>query len=295
MSSVATLPLPALDPSPGADLMTGWSLEMTAKDIAALGEAADVIPPGTRISVTFLPGEDEAVRVRAAVAVRKAGCIPVPHLSARRLHSRAELECYLSQLKTQADIDHVFVVAGDLPHPAGPFADALSIIRSGLLEQYGITHVGISGYPEGHPDISTDTLWRALHEKTTALREHGLNGSIMTQFGFDAAPVLDWLTQVRQRGITLPVRAGIPGPASVKTLLKFAARCGGDTSARVLGKYGLSLTRILCQATPAALLDDLAAGYRCSLHGDLRLHLYPFGGLVNTVNWMARSRAGQGG
>jgi len=59
----------------------------------------------------------------------------------------------------------------------------------------------------------------------------------------------------------------------------------------VLGKYGLSLTRILCQATPAALLNDLGAGYQRSLHGDLRLHLYPFGGLANTVRWIERARS----
>jgi len=291
MPSAAALPLPGSDPIPKSDLMTGWSLEMTAKDIAELEKAASAIPSGTRVSVTFLPGEDEAARVRAAAAVRRSGFVPVPHLSARRLHSRAELERYLTQLKAQAGVDHVFVVAGDLVQPAGPFNDALGIIQSGVLEQYGITHVGISGYPEGHPDISTDRLWAALDEKVTALRERGLEGSIMTQFGFDAAPILGWLREVRGRGIMLPVFAGIPGPASVKTLLKFAARCGVDTSARVLGKYGLSLTRLLCQATPAALLNDLGAGYQPSLHGDLRLHLYPFGGLANTVRWIERARS----
>jgi len=290
MPSAAVLPLPVSEPLPPPDLMSGWSLEMTAKDIAELEKAAGAIPSGTRVSVTFLPGEDEAARVRAAVAARRAGFIPVPHLSARRLHSRAELERYLSQLNAQAGVDHVFVVAGDLAQPAGPFNDALGIIQSGVLEQYGITHVGISGYPEGHPGISKDRLWRALDEKTAALREHGLEGSIMTQFGFEAAPILNWLQDVRRRGITLPVWVGVPGPASVKTLLKFAARCGVNVSARVLGKYGLSLTRLLCQATPAALVDDLGAGYRRDLHGELRLHLYPFGGLANTVRWIERAR-----
>ena len=54
----------------------------------------------------------------------------------------------------------------------------------------------------------------ALAAKITALRRRGLDGSIMTQFGFDPAAVLTWLADLRARGITVPVRVGVPGPAA---------------------------------------------------------------------------------
>jgi methylenetetrahydrofolate reductase (NADPH) len=54
------------------------------------------------------------------------------------------------------------------PQPMGPY-DALSIIRSGLLGKFGIQRVGISGYPEGHPDIGNDRLWQAKLEKQQAI------------------------------------------------------------------------------------------------------------------------------
>jgi tetratricopeptide (TPR) repeat protein len=138
-----------------ADLLDGFSLEMTAKDIPSLNEAAPLIPKGTRISVTFLPNEAFEDRVAAAAAVRRHGFVPIPHLSARRIGSERELDDYLARLSGEAGIDHAFVIAGDPPEPLGPYEDALAILKSGLLSRHGVKHVGISGYPEGHPDIAS--------------------------------------------------------------------------------------------------------------------------------------------
>lgn len=275
-------------------LLSSYSLEMTAKDTPDLTEAAQAIAHGTRMSVTFLPGEDQAARVRAAVAARQLGLVPIPHLSARRLASHGELDGYLGQLVEQAAVDHVFVIAGDLPEPAGPFGDALSIIASGLLEKHGIRHVGISGYPEGHPGIPSDKLWAAMRDKHAALRARGMDVSVITQFGFDAAPMLPWLREVRALGIDAPVYLGVPGPASLKTLLRFAARCGVEASAKVMARYGLSLTRLLGTAGPDALVEDLAAALDPAEVGDARLHFYPFGGFGKTTDWIdnAARRAG---
>ncbi len=49
-----------------ARLLDGFTLEMTAKAVAKLEEAAPNIPPGTQISVTFLPGEEFSARTAAA-------------------------------------------------------------------------------------------------------------------------------------------------------------------------------------------------------------------------------------
>ncbi len=200
-----------------ARLLDDFSLEMTAKDVAKLEAGAHAIPPGTPISVTFLPGEEFSSRVHAAKRVKELGFVPMPHLSARRLQSQAELEGYLESLATEVGIDRVFVIAGDPPQPEGPYEDALSIIKSGVLANYGVRHVGISGYPEGHPDIDGPKLRQAMLDKQKVLDELGLDYSVMTQFGFDADPVFSWLKQVRSDGIPVPVRIGVSGPASVKT------------------------------------------------------------------------------
>lgn len=279
-------------PARAQSLLNNYSIEMTAKDIAHLEQAADLIPQGTKIPVTFLPGETFEMRVAAAKRARELGFLPIPHISARRLASQAELEQYLSGLQQEVGTDHAFVVAGDPPQPLGPYEDALSIIRSGLLAKYGIRRVGISGYPEGHPEIGNDKLWQAIRDKQTAILERGHDFAVVTQFSFDATPVLAWLEQVRQAGIQATVRIGVPGPASVKRLLAFAARCGVGASSKVLQKYGMSITKLLSTAGPDEIVKDYAAGLDPAKHGDVLLHFYPFGGLRATAEWVRDFRAG---
>ncbi|MCG2620935.1 methylenetetrahydrofolate reductase [Arthrobacter sp. I2-34] len=267
-------------------LLDGFSLEMTGKDVPALEEAAELIPPGTRINITFLGNEDQPLRVAAAAAARRLGFTPVPHISARRLASQQELEQFLDALAAAAAPKDVFAVAGDPAQPLGPYEDSLALIRSGLLGSYGIEHVGISGYPEGHPDISNEMLWRALADKYAALQDLGLESSIITQFGFDADPVLDWLAELRLRGIGAPVRIGVPGPAGIKRLLSYARRFGVASSAGIVHKYGFSLTNLLGTAGPDKYLGDVAERQDRAGHGRVLAHFYTFGGLKPTAEWV---------
>lgn len=271
---------------PASSLLDDFSLEMTGKDVPALAEAQGVLPAGTRINVTFLGNEDLPMRLAAAAAVRAAGHIPVPHISARRLGSAAELEKFLSALSDAGAVENVFVVAGDPAEPMGPYADSLAVIASGLPAAHGARHISISGYPEGHPDIDEQTLWSALEQKLAAVQEQGLEASIITQFGFDTAPVLAWCEELRGRGITVPVRIGVPGPAGIKRLLGYARRFGVGTSASIAQKYGFSLTNLLGTAGPDRFLRDLAAEHDPGRHGVVQLHFYTFGGLRPTAEWV---------
>jgi methylenetetrahydrofolate reductase (NADPH) len=263
----------------------GYSLEITAKDIASLRAAAPAMPPDTPVAVTFLPGEDPQARIAAAKAVRDLGFEPMPHFSARRIASPDEFESYLRAVVREAAVQRCFVVGGDPSVAAGPFADSSALIATGAFERAGIRAVGVGGHPEGHPHMSAEQCWQVLAEKCEEIERRGMAPLIVTQFGFDAAPILAWLETLRRRGVDAPVRVGVPGPAGVKSLLRFAARCGVGASASVLSKYGISITQLLGAAGPDRLVDELAGGVGPQ-HGRVRLHFYPFGGLQKTVEWI---------
>ena len=271
-------------------LLDDFSMEMTGKDVARLEAAAGVIPAGTRIHITFLDNEDLAMRVNAAAAVRRLGFTPVPHISARRLRSQAELEEFLTALRAVDATETVFAVGGDPPVPLGPYEDSLALIDSGLLQQYGVKHVSIGGYPDGHPDIPADVLWAALEQKSAALAKLQLPGAVLTQVEFDADRVLSWLAEVRQRGVELPVRVGVPGPTSIKGLLGFASRLGISTSHTIARRYGFSMTNLLGKAGPEAFLRGLEDGLDPAAHGVVLLHFYTFGGFKGTAEWIANFR-----
>ncbi|MCR2800271.1 methylenetetrahydrofolate reductase [Microbacterium sp. zg-Y818] len=260
---------------------------MTGKDIPALEEARHTIPAGTKINVTFLGNEDLEMRVAAAQAVRERGFVPVPHISARRLASEAQLEEFLQRLQDVGAAEHVFVVGGDPAEPEGPYADSLSVIRSGILQRYGVTEVSIAGYPEGHPDIPEEVLWRHLEDKSAALREQGLGAVILTQFAFDSDAVADWVHRVRERGINAELRIGTPGPAGIKRLIGFARRFGVGANAMIVKKYGFSLTNLMGTAGPDRFVTNLADLIaRDPAAGTVKLHFYTFGGLQATAQWV---------
>jgi methylenetetrahydrofolate reductase (NADPH) len=265
----------------------GFSLEMTAKDIASLREAAPLIPPETPVAVTFLPGEDAYARIDATIAVRELGFEPMPHFSARRITSAIEFEHYLYAVVARAGVRRCFVVAGDPAEPQGPFPDSMALIGSGVFEGAGVKAIGIGGHPEGHPIMSENECWAVIDQKVAAIEARGMASLIVTQFAFDAEPVLHWLEALRARGIDCPVRIGVPGPAGIKRLLKFASHCGVGATASVMKKYGVSITNLLGSAGPDKLVSNFAAGLGPQ-HGKVRLHFYPFGGMKPTAEWVAR-------
>lgn len=267
-------------------LVDQFSLEMTGKDVPGLQEAAHAIPKGTKINVTFLGNEDLNMRVAASKAVKDLGFIPVPHISARRLQSEAQLEEFLTRLHEVGATEHIFAVGGDPAEPEGPYPDSLSVIRSGILQKFGVKEVSIAGYPEGHPDIPTETLWRHLEDKSAALEEQGLDAVILTQFAFDTDPVMTWINAVRDRGITAPIRIGTPGPAGIKRLIAFSRRFGVGANAMIVKKYGFSLTNLMGTAGPEKFVSDLALQLDAApTTAPVSLHFYTFGGLLATAEW----------
>jgi methylenetetrahydrofolate reductase (NADPH) len=276
--------------NPHETITEGYSLEVTARDLPNLTATADRIWAGAPIAVPYLPNEDDEARLAAAKAVRALGFEPMPHFSARRIRSHEEFVSLLNRTVQEAGVERCFVVAGDPSTPEGPFSDTMSLIETGAFEAAGIKVIGVGGHPEGHPVMSRQECWDVLERKCAAIVARGIAPLIVTQFAFDAEAMLGWLQELRARGLHYPVRIGVPGPAGIKTLMRFATMCGVGASTAVLAKYGISLTRLLGPAGPDKFVNTLRAGLGAE-HGMVRLHFYPFGGVTKTVDWIAAYEA----
>ena len=263
----------------------GFSLEITAKDHRGLREAAPKIPPDTPIAVTYLPGETLDARLAAAREIRELGFEPMPHFSARRFESEAEFKLMTEKMVEEADVKRCFVIAGDSSTAAGPYSDSSMLIETGIFEKNGILAIGVAGHPQGHPNMTEDECFAVLKKKSAMIHERGMKPIIVTQFGFDPDAFMQWLVELRQKGIDAPVRIGVPGPTNIKSLLRFAARCGVSASTSVLAKYGISITKLLGTAGPDRIVDIFSESFGDE-HGRVRLHFYPFGGLQKTVDWV---------
>lgn len=270
-------------------LMDAVSLEVSAKGIPALQASAEHLLPGTTIALPYLPSENDEDRLKAARAVRQLGFNPLLHLAARRLSSTQALERLLNRATTEAGIEACLVIAGDPSTPHGPFADSAAVINSGLLEAAGIRTVCVGAHPQGHPLMDAAQGWTVLERKCAAILQRGMSPTIVTQFVFDATTVLQWLQALRARGLQHPVRIGVPGPAGITSLLRYASMCGVSASASMLSRYGISLGRLLGSAGPDQFVEQLRHGLDHT-HGDVALHFYPFGGVAQTVAWIEQHR-----
>ncbi len=223
--------------------------------------------------------------VAACVKLRRAGFTPMPHIAARRLASFTQARDFLQRAAVEAEVRDVLIIGGDPAHSVGPFRDSLELLATGLVEDHGVRHVAFAGYPEGHPSIDRHSLDKALRAKLALARARGLEASLITQFGFEAAPIERWIRSLRDDDILCPIRIGIAGPASVATLAKFAVRCGIGASLRALGRGQTAFARILVEATPDALIDALAAAEQHDAPID-GLHFFTFGGVRRTAAWI---------
>lgn len=277
-------------------LMRDYSVETTPTSAAKVRHFGDHLPAGTTVNVTFLPGSDPADTIAVARRLRAEGFEPVPHVAARSLADRAALDRFLGGLKDEAGVTQALTVAGGVDRPVGAFSSSMDLLATGLFQAHGITKIGVAGHPEGTPDIPGQALKDALLWKNRFAAEHGIDMYIETQFCFDAVAIAAWDRTIRGWGNRLPIHLGVPGLATLKTLLKFAQSSGVGPSIRVLTRQARNLAKLMLVQAPDRLLVDLAA-YKASDPdcGIEKLHFYPFGGLARTAEWTNAVAAGRFG
>ena len=276
-------------------LLSGYSLEVTPASAARIERFQEYLPPGTTVNVTFLSSSsdiDEIVLV--SERLRAEGFNPVPHIAARNIESEVQLENYLAALRKQAAVDEVLVIGGGAAVPVGPYPSTMHILKSGLLESYGIRKIGVAGHPEGSPDISAAELSKALSDKNMWAKKSGLDVYIETQFCFSASAIMNWERRIRSEGNQLPIHIGLPGVTSIKTLMKFAQISGVGPSLEVLRRQARNVAKLVARQEP----DSVVAGVATARASDPdclinRVHFYTFGGIKSTAAWASAAAAGK--
>lgn len=279
-----------------AELVACGSLEMGVESPQDARRVADLLPAGTPVYVNHLPHRELEDALPAIAAIAQAGLEPVPHIAARRVASTAQARGFLEQAVRVAGVRKVLLIGGDVPKPAGPYDSAAALLQDRLLADCGVQQVGLAGYPEGHPRIPTAALRDALTDKLAAAERQGLSAYVVTQFSFAPIRIVEYCADLARRAPSVPVYVGLAGPANPVALLRFAQRCGVGASLRALQAQGMGAVRLITHADPAELLVALARHCRTgSASNVVGVHLYSFGGVARTAEWMnQRIRAGRG-
>lgn len=276
------------------DFLKDCTVEVTPGGSAKIEDFRDILKPGTTVFVTFLPGSDFNDTIATVKRLRAEGINPVPHFAARSIPSKKFLEENLAALQDQVAVKEVLVIGGGVDKPVGEFTSTMEVLRTGLFQKYGIEKMGVAGHPEGSPDIPEEEVKKAMLEKNAFAKESGLDMYITTQFVFEAEPVIAWDKRIQQEGNELPVHIGIPGLATIKTLLNHARACGVGPSMRVLTRQAANIAKLMTVRQPNKLVRELAE-YRATDPncGITQCHLYPLGGLKRSAAWMYAVQEGK--
>ena len=237
------------------------------------------LPRDRVVTITASPSKGLAATIDLAERLAGHGYTVVPHLAARMITGRTEL-AELCERLTGKGINRVFVPGGDA-EPAGDYPDALSLLEDLTVLGRPFAQVGITGYPESHPTINDDLTVQAMWDK----RRHATH--VVSNLTFDPAVVRGWIRRMRDRGITMPLLLGIPGPVERTKLLAMATRIGVGESTRFLAKHkgtfarlaapgGFTGEKFLEQCAPALAMPD------AFVEG---LHVFTFNQIAETEAW----------
>jgi len=263
------------------------SVEVTPGGAQKIEDFRDLLRPGTTVFVTFLPGSDIKDTVACVKRLFAEEMNPVPHFAARSIPSKDFFEENLKILQAEAQVDEALLIGGGVDNPVGEFSSSMEVLRTDLFQKYGIKKLGVAGHPEGSPDIPPADVTSALLEKNAYAKEHGIEMYITTQFCFEAEPIIEWDKAIRAEGNELPIHIGVPGLATIKTLMAHAKHCGIGPSMRVLTRQAANIAKLMTTRMPDKLTRDLA-NYQANDPdcGITLCHLYPLGGMKKSAAWL---------
>ncbi|MDD5411496.1 MAG: methylenetetrahydrofolate reductase [Methylobacter sp.] len=276
--------------SPLQALLSGFSIEITIKEAARIGNFSDHLPIGTEVYIVATSSTKPNDVVDLAKRLRDEGMTPVPHIAARAIPSVEILDRWIRRLSVEANVTAALIIAGgnyDRP-PVGTLASSMALVKSGVLEGNGIEDLRFAGHPEGHPVISNHELMEVLLEKQIYGEQKQLTTSLVTQFFFDFTAMAEWERQLLRCGVHMPVRVGFHGVASLASLIRQARYCGVGASLGFLTKQPAKMFKTAASTAPDQLIRSLA---RHAVEFEQTLftgcHFFPLGNFEKTAEWVS--------
>jgi len=242
------------------------------------------LPDDATIAITTSPQLGIEKTVEKTEEAAEMGFDVVPHIAARYVEDREQLEAIAERLE-QAGITDIFVPGGDREEPAGEYESALDMLEALAETEYSFEEVGITGYPEGHDFIDDETLAESMAQKAPYATY------IVTQLCYDPDAVLEWVEDIRARGIELPVEVGIPGVMNYQRLMQISQKVGVGDSIKFLRKttgiLGFVKQLVGSRGTyePDELIDGLAPYVGDDEYNIRGVHIYTFNQTPDTEKW----------
>lgn len=272
--------------------LNDYSIEVMPRTAEKVDDFRAILPAGTRVYIAHIEGTPIEEMTATAKRLADDGFAVMPHFPARIIPDKATLADWIARYQGEAGVQEALMLGGSPTTPVGEFDSSMQLLETGLFD--GFTRLHVAGHPEGNKDIDpkggTANVDDAMKWKTAFNQRTDAEMAIVTQFAFEAGPMIEWANAVQASGVDLPIHIGIAGPAKLQTLIKFAIACGVGPSLKVLQKRALDVTKLVLPYEPDDIVTALA--HHKAANPDLaitHLHMFPLGGIKTAATW-ARSR-----
>ena len=273
--------------------LSSFSIEVMPRTAARIPDFREILPADTRVYIAHVEGTSFDDMVATAKRLVSEGFAAMPHIPARMIADETELRHRVRRYHEEAGVDEALVLAGGPARLVGKLHSSMQLLDTGIFEEFRFKRLHVAGHPEGNRDIDKDGSTRLVDEallwKQDYARQSSAEMAIVTQFVFDARPVIAWAERLALMNVTLPIHVGIAGPAKLQTLLKFAITCGIGASANILQKRARDMSKLFLPFQPDDLVKELAA-HRAA-HPDSQIqsaHFFPLGGIQASTDWIRR-------
>ena len=250
----------------------------------SFGEQLAYLPEGATITITASPTLELEATFDWTEKAAARGFEVVPHVAARYVRDEDHLE-EIAQRLVEAGVTDIFVPGGDREEPIGEFDSAFALLAALDDLGYAFDEVGITGYPEGHPFLSEETLAESMATKAPYATY------VATQLCYDPDAIRTWIEDVRTRGIDLPMEIGIPGVMKYQRLLGISQKVGVGDSVRFLRKttgvvdFVRRLVGSRGKYTPDSVVEGIAPYADDPEYGIRGIHIYTFNQVPDTESW----------
>lgn len=224
-------------------------------------------------SVTFgAGGSTQQGTLDTVLEIIGEGHQAAPHLSCLG-SSRDRLRTILSQYRSHG-IRRLVALRGDLPSgygsvdlASGEFRYASELVEFIRAETGDWFHIEVAAYPEMHPQARSPG--DDLHSFVRKV-EAGANAAI-TQYFYNADAYFRFVDEAAQRGVRVPIVAGVMPITNYSQLMRFSDMCGAEIPRWIrlkLASYGddTESIRAFGLDVVTALCERLLAGGAPGLH-----------------------------
>ena len=205
--------------------LQNYSIEVMPRTAEKIDDFRALLPAGTRIYIAHIEGTPIADMVATAKRLNAQGFPVMPHFPARIINDKATLTDWIARYQGEANVEQALLLAGGVDKPHGDYDSSMQLLESGAFDKAGFKHLHVAGHPEGNKDIDpaggTVSVDAALQWKQAFSERTNARMAIATQFAFEAEPLIAWDRRINADGNKLPIRIGLPGLATIKTLLNF--------------------------------------------------------------------------